>query len=417
MSKKVEHEIREMTEKKKGTNDWGVIQKKNKTTGGLEWYARIVKVDGTGKRKQYTKKAKNKAEAKRFRNELASQFDKNGEAGIEGNKLLFRDLCDIYQKRKLQEAEYVGEGRARRKVRGKRSLAPSLGYLTLLKEHFGARLVKDISHDDIEDFKQLRLATPTKRGARSVVDVNRSLEHLRAVLRFATRQGWITRTPFEAGTSLISKAEENKRERTLSPEEEAKLLAACGKRRTHLRPIIVTALDTAMRRGELFKLKWNDVNIERGVITILATNTKVERERHVGMTSRVKEELRKLWVKSDQKPDSLVFGVKDTIKTGFAAACKEAGIEDLHFHDFRHTAITRFIARGVSPVVVQKISGHSQYSTFQGYVNPDKDTVVDAAAELSKFNEENDRKALEATTLSMPPGLENVVEIAPGAAM
>lgn len=377
-----------MAKENKGSNDWGIIQKKNKRTGKKEWFARIVRLDGNGKPKQFARKADNKAEARRLRDSLASEYDQQGEQAIEGNKLLFRELCDIYEKRKLQKAEYVGEGRNKRKVKGKRSLEPSMAYLAVLKEHFGAKPIKNISHDDVEGFKELRLATPTKRNSpRSIVDVNRSLEHLRAILRFATRQGWLTRTPFEMGTTLISKAEETQRERTLSRAEEVKLIKACGKRRTHLIPIIKTALDTAMRRGELFKLKWSDVDFDEGTITILATNAKTEKERLVGMTPRVKTELKTLWNNSPKNQDGLVFGIKDTIKTAFASACKDAGIEDLRFHDFRHTAVTRMIEAGLSPIVVQKVSGHSQFSTFKGYVNPDKSSVVNVAKELSKANE------------------------------
>lgn len=377
-----------MVKTKKGTNDWGIIQKKDKRTGKLAWYARIVRTDGNGKPRQITRLAENKTEAKRLRDTLVSEFDHQGEEAIEGSKLLFRELCDIYEKKRLQKAEYVGEGRRRRRVRGKRSLEPSMAYLAVLRSYFGAKSIKKITHDDVEEFKQLRLATPTIRNSqRSIVDVNRCLEHLRAILRFAMRQGWLIRTPFEMGTSLISKAEENSRERTLSYSEETALLTVCVKRRSHLRPIIILALDGAFRRGELFKLKWSDVDFESETITILATNSKTERERLIGMTARVKMELKTLSDASPKNPDGLVFGIKDTIKTAFASACKDAGIEDLRFHDFRHTAITRMIQAGLSPVIVQKVSGHSKFSTFQGYVNPDKSAVVNVANELSKANE------------------------------
>jgi integrase len=71
----------------------------------------------------------------------------------------------------------------------------------------------------------------------------------------------------------------------------------------------------------------------------------------------------------------LVFGVKDTVKRSFASACRDAGIEGFHFHDCRHTAITRMIQAGLSPMEVMKISGHTQMNTFARYVNPNTQAV------------------------------------------
>ena len=76
---------------------------------------------------------------------------------------------------------------------------------------------------------------------------------LRRMLNVAQREGWILRNPFAAGDSLISLADENKRERILTREEEMKLLAACDTpQRAHLKGIIICAIDTGMRQGEYF---------------------------------------------------------------------------------------------------------------------------------------------------------------------
>jgi integrase len=112
--------------------------------------------------------------------------------------------------------------------------------------------------------------------------------------------------PFNrCSTSLISKADETKRERILSFDEERRLLTACGERtitytrkgkeitaklktgREHLKAIIIAALDTAMRRGELFKLQWEDVNLTNGLIYVKAMNTKTQTRRIVGITPRL----------------------------------------------------------------------------------------------------------------------------------
>jgi integrase len=150
-------------------------------------------------------------------------------------------------------------------------------------------------------------------STRTIASVNRELELMRAMMRFAKRQGYVTRSPFEMGAPLISKADESRRERVLTHEEERRLLAACearvvtyerqgkkivaaddGARRRHLKPLIITALDTAMRRGELLKLRWRDVDFMDGVITITAMNSKTARARRVAMTLRLRAELEQL---------------------------------------------------------------------------------------------------------------------------
>lgn len=367
----------------KSSSDKGIIQKKNKTTGKLEWYARIVRIEGNGKKKEYTAKAESKSHARRLRDELSTKYGLRGESAIEGNKLNFRQVAEIYKEKKLFEAIYHGEGNAIRKIAGVRSLKPALHYLNVLVEHFGSKLLKNITHHDIEEFKIKRLQTPTKRGSRSISDVNRALTLVKTILKFAKQNGWIQFSPFELGKPLISMADEARRERVLSVDEEKNLLAVCVGNRAHLKPIIITALDTAMRRGELIKLQWDSVNFATRTITVIALNSKTARARILGMTERVIDELWKLWEQSAKEPNALVFGIKDNFKKSFASACQEANIDDLHFHDFRHTAITRMIQANIAPIEIMKISGHTQMSTFVKYVNPNENAVQRIANILS----------------------------------
>src|ERR1041384_1878836 len=144
------------TTSERASRDWGIIKRKEKD-GNEFWYARIIRFDGNGKKRQYTAKADNKTHARRLRDELEKKFNERGEMAIEGDRMRFRDLADIYTKRKLFDAEYHGTGKPRRKVAGVRSLGPSLHYLNVLREHFGAKLLKNITHSEIEDSKPKRL--------------------------------------------------------------------------------------------------------------------------------------------------------------------------------------------------------------------------------------------------------------------
>jgi integrase len=127
-------------------------------------------------------------------------------------------------------------------------------------------------------------------------------------------RGWILRSPFAAGDSLISLADENKRERIFTHEEELKLLAACdAPQRGHLKAILICALDTGMHQGEIFSLRWRDVDLEERLLNIQAFRTKTMKERHVAITTRLVVELERLKATAPDDPDVLVFGILDNV--------------------------------------------------------------------------------------------------------
>ena len=219
---------------------------------------------------------------------------------------------------------------------------------------------------------------------RSIAAVNRELALLRRLFNVALREGWITRNPFSAGESLISPADERQRERILSRDEEAKLLAACsGDRRAHLRGIIVCALDTGMRRGEILSLRWSDVDLDALTIRVRAMNTKTLRDREVPITDRLANELRSL--RDGAAAHDRVFGVIDNVKFSFTAARQQAGLPDVRFHDLRHTAATRLVQGHLPLAEVGRVLGHTQPKTTYRYVNADSSTAQRAAAILNAF--------------------------------
>jgi len=345
-------------------------------------FARYVYTDASGKRRQMLRLAESKTNAKDVYDQLKREHQDHGDQILDASKMTFSQLASIYQERRLQPAEYVSD----RKVSGRRSYYSPQLYLKVLVEHFGRHRIRSITHSDIEQFKLLRLKTPTRSGEqRSIADVHRTLEVMRAALHFAVRSGWLIRSPFETGAPLISKADETERDRVLSRDEEGRLLAACVGRRAHLRAIIITALDTGMRRGEILTLTWPDIDLLSRRITIKATNTKTQRERVVPITARLLAELEALYAKATNS-DTLVFGITTDIKKAFATACRDAGIEDFRLHDCRHTAITRWIEAGMPPMQVMKISGHTQMQTFKKYINVNDDALDRAAAVLDAFH-------------------------------
>ncbi|MDX6611635.1 MAG: hypothetical protein QOD75_821 [Blastocatellia bacterium] len=345
-------------------------------------YARITFTDENGKRRNLKRRAKNPANAKAILRELRSELSKGGAQAIEASRLTINDLCNFYCKHYLRPAEYVNE----RKVAGLRSEKVVAEYISVIRNHFGKRRLQSITYSDLLTFRRFRFETPTSHNKqRSLATVNRELSYLRRLLNIAEREGWTLRNPFSSGDSLINISDEKKRERVLSREEESMLLGHCIGRRVHLMPIIICALDTGMRRGEILKLRWRDVDFERQLITIQAFNTKTMRQRTVSMTIRLYQELEQLWLVSRRDSEALVFGITDTFKTAFKGVCKSATISDFRFHDLRHTHATRLDDLGFSLAKIGAQLGHTQLQTTLRYVNRDKASVQQVANALDGF--------------------------------
>lgn len=136
------------------------------------------------------------------------------------------------------------------------------------------------------------------------------------------------------------------RERYLTNEEETRLFAVLVGRRAHIRPIVVVALQTGMRQGEILGLRWEHVDFDQK--TIYVGHTKTGRLRRIPMSEPVLVELRSL--KQDASRNEHVFsygrtGLKlTTFRHTWERACKQAGISELRFHDLRHTFATRLRA-------------------------------------------------------------------------
>jgi integrase len=355
------------------------------------WTARLTYTDERGQRRNFKRQVANKTEGKDLLKKKLRELEDHGPRLLDGDKVTFEHLAQTYEGLRLVAPVYDGE----KKISGLRSHHIQKVYLRELRAFFGKRLIRSITHADLENFKAARLATPKRNGSqRAIASVNRELTLLRTVFNYAVQAGWLIRNPFAMGESLISVAQENKRTRILTTDEEARLLNACIGERAHLRPLIIAALDTAMRRGELLRLVWSDVDFAAGLIRLRATTTKTMRARTVGITDRLRAELERLWEASPRQMAISVFGIRD-FKKGFNTARKLAGLEDLHFHDLRHSATTRIVRAtskqgSAAPLEMMAITGHTQTSTFTRYINADDATARIAAEALNLMHAENE---------------------------
>src|SRR5262249_19344181 len=140
-------------------------------------------------------------------------------------------------------------------------------HIKTLKEFFGDKSFPEITRMLVKKFVKERRETPTNLGRkRATASVNRELACLRSVFSHAIEDGLAKSNPCvkrkkETGPAL---PENNERTRYLSPDEEIRLLFACVGRRAHLRPIVMLAIQTGMRRKEILTLTWPQVDLARG---------------------------------------------------------------------------------------------------------------------------------------------------------
>lgn len=346
-------------------------------------YARVRFKDENGKQRELCRVAESKSDAKAKIKELIKQSETLSAKQLDAVNMTLKELSEYYRKNYLHKAVYVGD----KKVSGVRGLDEAIYALKPVVEYFGSYRIKDITYGDINRYKQFRLSTPTKYGnQRSIAAVNKELGKLKRMFNIAIQEQFLARNPFSNGVSLIT--DEEHRTRVLSFDEEKRLLEAIQskRQREHLLGIVLIALDCGLRRGEIFTLKWSDCDLIKRTITVRAFNSKTARKRTVAMTSRVYNELTRIWSESESnEQDELIFGVSVTIKTAWKKICREAKIEDFRFHDCRHTAITRMIKAGMTPVEAMKISGHTTLRAFNIYANLEADAIFQAANALDKY--------------------------------
>ena len=190
------------------------------------------------------------------------------------------------------------------------ALAKTIDYrLKPLIEFFGPRRLTDIKTADIEDFiaelrKPRRVSRQTGRRLKPA-SINRHLELLRHMLNWAVGREYIDGTPFRRGSEVLIRPllEDNKRSRRIAEEEEQRLLDAAP---PMLRALIIAALDTGMRRGEMLALRFKDIDWKRRLIVLRGPTTKSRRTRIVPVgTERLLAVLEwlRLDVEGRHKPD------------------------------------------------------------------------------------------------------------------
>ena len=153
------------------------------------------------------------------------------------------------------------------------------------------------------------------------------------------------------------------RDRRLQPGELEKLLESVSE---EMNQVIRFALETAMRRGELAGMTWEMVDLKKRTVTL--PETKNGQKRIVPLSSVAATILKDRI--STRRIDGKVWNIGlDAISQDFAKACQKAGLSDLHFHDLRHEATSRFFEKGFNPMEVSAITGHKTLQMLKRYTH------------------------------------------------
>jgi integrase len=256
----------------------------------------------------------------------------------------------------------------------KRSADSDACMVTMLIAYFGETPLHQISEIAVERFKRERVAIVRKGGRRARPStVNTELSCLSTILSLAHRSRIIARLPEIARLRV-----DNKRLRYLTTEEEARLFDSLKIDRPYLVAVTMLALYTGMRQGELLALTWDKVDFRRGCIYV--TNTKSGRDRAVPLNDEARAVLAGL-----SRDSSLVLGELPRVTVAFRKACSKAGIEDLKFHDLRHTFATRLADVGVDAFTIQALLGHQSLQMVQRYTHPTEERNRRAVEAISRY--------------------------------
>ncbi|HET7833193.1 MAG TPA: site-specific integrase [Gallionella sp.] len=171
------------------------------------------------------------------------------------------------------------------------------------------------------------------------------------------------------------------RDRVLTDAQRAALIAACGQcRNPWVQPVVIFALETAARRGEIKALTWDGVDLQRGTAKLRITKTGDPRT--VPLSPACIAMLRSL----PRSIDGYVFPVTiQALKQAYERAVARAGIDDFTFHDLRHDALTRLSKMGFSVLELRAISGHTTTTMLQRYVSIDAGDLASRLAAIGRI--------------------------------
>jgi integrase len=271
-------------------------------------------------------------------------------------------------------------------------------FLHRLKQNFsplfGSKPLNEITPWAIERWRSSRL-----RGEDAVKPgtVNRDLTALKACLSKAVQWRFIS----TAVVRFLSVEEESALRMALAARDDARrrarasanewrrergyeLMAEFGTYSDHLTPIVLLAMNTGLRRGEMLQLRWTDLDLERAILTVRGEGAKSGKTRHVPLNVEAVAVLRS-WQGAGRA--GLVFPGEDGaqmthLKSAWTGIAKAAKLGAFRFHDLRHSFASKLVQRGVDLNTVRELLGHSDFSLTLRYAHLAAENKAAAVAKL-----------------------------------
>ncbi len=236
------------------------------------------------------------------------------------------------------------------------------------ENEFGHEMLSSIVPLQVDRWRSKRVMN----GIKSVT-VNRDIAILKAVLSKAEEWGFIVTSPLSkfkpAHVDSIVKV------RYLTQHEYG----------DHLTPMVLLSLNTGLRRGELFALRWEDVNFEQAILTINGDTAKSGKTRHIPLNI-VAQNILKCW-QEQTSAQGLVFHSYNgdpfnNVKTSWTGLLKASGIKNFRWHDMRHHFASRLVMSGVDLNTVRELLGHADIKMTLRYAHLAPEHKAKAVAKL-----------------------------------
>lgn len=241
-------------------------------------------------------------------------------------------------------------------------------YLKNFLEFFGEDTrLSDIGYLQTVNYKN-KLTSKVNQFGRTAKDasVNHELTCLHHIFSMAVEWGLMDKSPFDGKRGWLIKSD-NSRKRYLMEDEISRLLGECRPKK-HLYHIVVTALNTGMRKTEILTLKWDQ--IRNGFIYLQKTKTKMKREIPINADlEAVFKEIRREQGLSSAYVFLYARRNIGGVYRAFNGAVERAGIEDFTFHDLRHTFASHLVMRGASLKEIQELLGHKTMTMTMRYAH------------------------------------------------
>ena len=331
-----------------------VIQERTTADGKIKYRA-LVRLKGYPPQSATFER---KTDAKKWIQDTESDIRNNRHfTKAEAKKHTISDLIDRYEKLVLSL--------------NPKNLRNQKTHFVWWKNQIGCYMLSDLCPAMISQCRDDLLSEEISAGKkRSPATVARYMTSMSHAVNLAVREWeWLESNPF----SRVKKPTEPRgRVRFLDDEERDKLLASCQASKSKaLYPIVILAISTGMRMGEILNLKWKDIDLSRSRLVLHETKNNERRAVPiVGLAQQVMKKLSKV-----RRIDSpLVFPGSDpekpiNIRTAFDSAVDNAKIEDFRFHDLRHTAASYLAMNGATLAEIAEVLGHKTLQMVKRYAH------------------------------------------------